>query len=150
MRHCSMKHRSPLDDTVCSILQECRRVAIVGMSEKPWRDSNRIGRYLLDHGYQVLPVTPAVSEILGIKCYPDLAAVPGPVELVDIFRRPEYIPAIVDEAIQVGAKAVWMQLGLADETAAARARRAGLRVVMDSCIMVEHQLHFPPGWVRTE
>ncbi len=137
-----MKHSSPLEDTICSILAECRRIAIVGLSEKPWRDSNRIARYLLDQGYDVVPVTPAAPEILGIKCYPDLASVPGPVELVNIFRRPEHIPAIVDMAIRSGVRAIWMQLGLADEVSAARARDSGLRVVMDSCIMVEHRRHF--------
>ncbi len=147
MLHCSMTHRSPTDDTVCSVLKECRRIAIVGLSEKPWRDSNRIGRYLLDHGYEVLPVNPSAPEILGRTSYPDLAAVPRPVDLVSVFRRREHIPELVDQAIRSGAKNLWMQSGLTDDASAARARSAGLRVIMDACIMVEHIRHFggPPA-----
>ncbi len=128
-----------MDDTIGRILRECRRVAVVGLSDKPWRPSHRVARYLLEHGYDVIPVNPEAREILGRKCYPDLAAVPPPVDLVDIFRRVEHIPAIVDDAVRIGAKAVWMQSGLAHEAAAEKARGAGLWVVMDRCIMIDHQ-----------
>jgi predicted CoA-binding protein len=127
-----------MDETIRRILRECSRIAVVGLSDKPWRPSHRVARYLLEHGYDVIPVNPQAHEILGRRCYPALIAVPGPVDLVDIFRRAEHIPGIVDEAIRIGARAVWMQSGLADEASAERARRAGLWVVMDRCIMIEH------------
>ncbi len=136
-----MNHRTPLDDTICMILREYRRVAMVGLSGKPWRDSNRVAVYLQQQGYTILPVNPEISEVFGMKPYPDLLAAPRPVEVVDIFRRKEFIPAIVDMAIAVGAKAVWMQRGLEDEVSAKRARDAGLLVVMDRCMAVEHSLH---------
>ena len=90
-------------------------------------------------GYRIIPVNPEETEVLGEKAYPDLASIPEPVEIVDIFRRPEYIPAIVDQAIAIGAKVIWMQQGIVNEAAAATARAAGLEVVMDSCIRTVHQ-----------
>lgn len=130
-----------MDETIRRILRECSRIAVVGLSDRPWRPSHRVARYLLEQGYDVIPVNPQAHEILGRRCYPALTAVPGPVDLVDIFRRAEHIPGIVDEAIRIGARAVWMQSGLADEASAERARRAGLWVVMDRCIMIEHGRH---------
>ena len=141
MTNCIMNHRTPLDDTICMILRECRRIAVIGLSEKPWRDSNHVAGYLLRKGYTILPVNPEISEVFGIKSYPDLLAAPRPVEVVDIFRRKEFIPEIVDMAIEIGAKAVWMQLGLEDEASAERARKAGLSVVMNRCMAVERSLH---------
>ncbi len=143
MTHCIMNHRTPLDDTICVILREFNRIAVVGLSGKTWRDSNRVAAYLLRAGYTILPVNPGVDEVLGLKSYPDLYSVPRPVEVVDIFRRKEWIPALVDAAIEIGARAVWMQSGLEDEASAERARRAGLLVVMDRCMAVEHSLHLP-------
>ncbi len=142
MPHCIMRHRSALDDTICTILQNFNRIAVVGLSDKPWRDSNRIAGYLLRSGFTILPVNPSVSEALGLEAYPDLLAVPRPVGIVDIFRRPEFIPGIVDQAIEIEAKVVWMQTGLVHESAAARAREAGLLVVMNRCLAVEHSRHF--------
>jgi hypothetical protein len=104
-----MKHPTPLDDTICTILREFKRIAVIGLSDKPWRDSNRVAGYLLQHGYTTLPVNPEISAVFGLRCYPDLVAAPRPVEVVDIFRRTEFVPAIVDMAIEIGAKAVWMQ-----------------------------------------
>lgn len=122
------------------ILAENRRVAIVGLSPRPARPSHGVGRYMIAAGYEVLPVTPSHPEVLGIASVPDLAAaaVAGPLEIVDIFRRIEAIPEAVDAAIASGARVVWMQRGLIDEGSAARARAAGLEVVMDRCIKVEH------------
>ncbi len=137
-----MKHPDQLADTIRQILKESHRIAVIGISEKPWRDSNRVARYLLSKGYEILPVNPNVAEALGIKSYPDLPSVPGQIDIVNIFRRPEHIPEIVDQAIQAGAGAIWMQSGLADVNAAERARRAGLHVIMDRCIMVEHHRVF--------
>jgi predicted CoA-binding protein len=136
-----MKHDDALDETICSILMNYSKIAVVGLSGQTWRDSYRVARYMIGAGYQIDPVNPTASEVLGLKCYPDLAAVPVPIEVVNVFRRIEHVPGIVDEAIRAGAKAVWTQLGLYDAQGAERARKAGLLVVMDRCIMVEHRRH---------
>lgn len=125
-------------EEITAILQQYRVVAVVGLSPQPDRPSHQVASYLKDHGYLIVPVRPGCSEILGEKCYPSLKDVPFPVEVVDIFRNVEAIPAIVDEAIATGAKVVWMQLGLAEPESAAKARTAGLQVVMDRCLKVEH------------
>lgn len=120
------------------ILKKYRRVAVVGASANPERPSHRVASYLIKHGYDVIPVNPGVREILGRVVYPDLSAIPGGVEVVDIFRRPEYVPPIVEEAIKIGARVIWMQEGIVNEAAASRAREAGLEVVMDRCMKKEH------------
>jgi predicted CoA-binding protein len=112
---------------------------VVGLSEKRWRPSHGVSEYMQQAGYRIIPVNPALSEVLGEKCYPDDAAVPEPIDIVDIFRRSEFVPEIVEAAIRVGAKAVWMQEGVVHERAAARAREAGLTVVMDRCLLKEHR-----------
>ena len=124
------------------ILERYRRIAMVGLSSNPFRPSHFAAIYLLSEGYDVIPVNPRESEILGRKSYPSLAAVPGPIEVVDIFREPAAVPAIVEEAIAAGAKVVWMQLGVIHEEAAERARAAGLEVVMDRCMKIEHARFF--------
>lgn len=113
-------------------------VAVVGVSDKPERASHEVTAYLLAQGFKVSAVNPAVAEVFGRRCHPDLASVPGPVDVVDVFRRSSEAGAVVDEAIGAGAKAVWLQEGVIDEAAAARARAAGLLVVMDRCILKEH------------
>lgn len=125
--------------TEANILRRYRTIAVVGLSNDPRRDSHSVSQYMQAAGYRVIPVNPGETEVLGEKAYPDLASVPAPVEIVDIFRRPEYIPAIVDQAIAIGAKVIWMQQGIVNEAAAATARAAGLEVVMDSCIRTQHQ-----------
>ena len=120
------------------ILKSSRVVAMVGLSAKPDRPSNIVASYLKENGYRVIPVNPQEEKILGEACYPDLNSIPEPVDVVDIFRRPEDVPPIVEEAIKVGAKAVWMQEGVINEEAAARAKSAGLQVVMDKCMKKEH------------
>ncbi len=120
------------------ILQKYCRVAIVGLSPKPYRASHSVAAYLDQHGYEITPVNPNAGEILGHKCYPSLKEVPQPLEIVDIFRNPSAIPAIVADAIECGAKVIWMQLGLIHEAAAQQAREAGLQVVMNRCIEIEH------------
>jgi predicted CoA-binding protein len=125
-------------DTLRRILTDYKRVAIVGLSDDRSRPSNFVGRYLLEHGFEVIPVNPNYEEVLGRKCYPDLTSIPTPVDIVDVFRRIEHIPALVDDAITIKAKVVWMQLGLVHEEAAQKARDAGLEVVMDRCIKIEH------------
>jgi predicted CoA-binding protein len=130
---------APADpQVITAILNNYRVVAVVGLSDKPDRPSYRVAQYLQQHGYRIVPVNPGRREILGEKCYPSLKDIPFPVEVVDIFRNVEAIPAIVDEAIRVGAKAVWMQLGLVEPESAQKARQAGLQVVMDHCLKVEH------------
>lgn len=125
------------DDVLESILRSTRTIAVVGSSPKPWRDSGSIARFLLENGYTVIPVNPNYREVLGLPCYADLQSVPGPIDMVDIFRNPDEVLPIIDQAIAVGAKTVWMQFGVVNEEAARRAEAAGLRVVMDRCIAVE-------------
>ncbi|MFZ5762374.1 MAG: CoA-binding protein [Thermodesulfobacteriota bacterium] len=121
------------------LLATSRTVAVVGLSPKESRPSNMVARYLVNAGFHVVPVNPGQETILGLPCYPDLAAIPEPVEIVDIFRRAEEVGPVVDEAIRLGARAVWMQEGIVNEAAAAKARAAGLIVVMDRCIKTDHQ-----------
>jgi hypothetical protein len=126
-------------ETIDRILSESHIIAVVGLSEKPDRPSNRVATYLQEHGYHVIPVNPALTRALGEQAYPDLAAVPGPIDVVDIFRRSEDVPPIVEAAVARGVKAVWMQEGVVNDAAAARARSAGLLVVMNRCIKKEHE-----------
>lgn len=121
------------------ILQSYKVVAVVGLSPNPERQSYRVAQYLKENGYRIIPVNPMASEVLGEKSYPDLLAVPESVDVVDIFRRTEDVPPIVDQAIQVHAKAVWMQEGIVNEEAAAKARQEGILVVMDRCMLKEHE-----------
>jgi uncharacterized protein len=125
-----------MDDDVAAILA-MPTWAVVGCSPMPSRPSHDVARFLLDRGYDVVPVNPNAAEILGRPCHPSLRDVPGRVDVVDIFRRSEHAGAHVDEAIAAGARAIWMQLGVIDEAAAERARAAGLRVVMDRCPAIE-------------
>ena len=137
---CELPQKNATPDEIRAILKTAKRVAVVGHSDRPERDSYRVGRYLADRGYEVFPVNPrATSTTTGIRFYPDLASVPGPIDIVDIFRWVEAIPAIVDEAIRIGAKVIWMQEGLAHNAAAEKARAAGLSVVMSRCMMRDHR-----------
>ena len=120
------------------ILNEYNSIALVGASPNPRQASCRVASYLDSHGYRVIPVNPYAQEILGKTSYPNLSSVPEPVEVVNIFRSSEEVMPIVDEAIKIGAKAVWMQEGVIDDEAAAKARDAGLLVVMDKCMRKEH------------
>lgn len=124
------------------ILETYRRIAMVGLSANPFRPSHFAAVYLLAAGYRIIPVNPNEREILGQKCYASLREIPEPVEIVDIFRPPAAVPAIVEEAIAIGAKVIWMQLGVINEQAAERARQAGLEVVMDRCVKIEHARFF--------
>lgn len=120
------------------ILQSARTIAVVGLSGKRYRPSHGVAEYLKRSGYRIIPVNPAETEVLGEKCYPDLDSVPGEVDVVDIFRRSEFVPEVVEAAIRKGAKVIWMQEGVINEEAARRAREAGLTVVMDRCILKDH------------
>ena len=121
------------------IFAETRTIAVVGLSPKSGRPSNQVARYLLEAGFTVIPVNPGQEEILGQPCYPDLRAIGRPVDLVDIFRRADQVEPIVRDAIEIGARVVWMQQGIVNERAAALAEQAGLTVIMDRCLKVDHR-----------
>jgi predicted CoA-binding protein len=125
--------------TIPEILKSSRTIAVVGLSGSPMRPSNGVATYLQRAGYRIIPVNPNVAEVLGERSYARLEEVPEKIDMVDIFRRPEHVPEIVESAIRIGAKVVWMQEGVVHETAAARARQAGLEVVMDRCTLKEHR-----------
>jgi predicted CoA-binding protein len=124
---------------IAQILKSAKTIAVIGASLKPERPSHWISKYLKEHGYKVIPVNPGHTEILGDKCYKCLSEVPEPVDIVDIFREPNAVPAIVDEAIAKNAKVVWMQEGIVHNAAAEKAKKAGLKVVQNKCIYREHQ-----------
>jgi len=124
---------------ISEILHNCRTIAVVGLSSKRFRPSYGVAEYLKRSGYRIIPVNPNETEVLGERSYPDLESIPEPVDLVDIFRRSEHVPEIVETAIRIGAKAVWMQEGVIHEAAARRAEEAGLAVVMDRCILKDHR-----------
>ncbi|MGA7159948.1 MAG: CoA-binding protein [Bacteroidota bacterium] len=122
-----------------SILTTSKTIAVVGASPKPWRDSGSIALYLAGKKYAVYPVNPNYKEVLGIKCYPGLKSLPEKIDIVDIFRNSDEVEPVVEEAIGIGARCIWMQLGVINGRAAAQAESAGLKVVMDRCIAVEHR-----------
>lgn len=125
------------EHTIREILN-LKTIAVVGISANPARPSNRVAAYLKASGYTIIPVNPGLTEVLDLPCYPDLAAVPEPVDVVDVFRQPEFVPAIVEAAIAKGVRAVWLQDGVINETAAKRAETAGLLVVMNDCMLRQH------------
>ncbi len=130
--------QNPDDDATRELLERVRRIAVIGLSPKPHRASNRVASYLLGCGYEVIPVYPREEQILGQKVYRRIQEVPGPVDLVNVFRRSEFLPAVFDDVIASGAGAVWTQLQCIDQDGARRAQAAGLTVVMNRCLMVEH------------
>ena len=130
---------APNADPILDILAKYKTIAVVGLSSNPVRPSYGVTEYMQSAGYHIVPVNPNEREVLGEQSYASLEEVPQKIEIVDIFRRPEEVPPVVDAAIRAGAKVVWMQLGIANEAAAKKAQAAGLTVVMDACILVEHQ-----------
>jgi len=126
-------------ETIQRILKECRTIAVVGLSSNPARPSYGVAGYMKQQGYRVIPINPHEINVLGEQAYPSLAAIPDKVDLVDVFRRSEEAGVVVDEAILIGAKAIWLQEGVIDEAAAQRAQQAGLLVVMDRCWLKEHR-----------
>lgn len=124
------------------IFSDSKTIAVVGLSANPSRPSYGVSRYMQSVGYRIMPVTPNETEVLGEKCYSRLEDVPLPIDIVDIFRRPEFVEPVVESAIKMGAKVIWMQEGVFHQVAAERARQAGLLVIMDRCILKEHM-----GWV---
>ena len=131
-------HINPSDAELKQLLANASTIAVVGASSKPDRSSYGIMQKLQSVGYHVIPVNPNETEVLGERAYASLSEIPVPVDVVDVFRRSEYTPAIADEAVQIGAKALWLQMGVENEDAARRAKAGGLTVVMDSCIGTTH------------
>jgi predicted CoA-binding protein len=128
-----------VDPDIDRLLRDNRSIAVVGLSSKGWRASNGVSRYMQARGYRIIPVNPHETEVLGETAYAELELVPEKIDIVNVFRRSEFVLPIVESAIRIGAKAIWMQEGVVHEAAANRARAAGLAVVMDRCILREHQ-----------
>ena len=120
------------------ILETAKTIAVVGLSDKPDRDSYKVAKYLQDHGYRIIPVNPMVDEVLGEKSYASVTDIPEQVDVVDVFRKPEAVMPVVQEAIDAGARVLWLQLGVVNQEAAEKAEAAGLQVVMDRCMKIEH------------
>jgi uncharacterized protein len=127
------------DGSLRALLRDTRNIAVVGLSSKPWRDSFRVAGYLQHEGYRIVPVNPNESEVLGEPAYPSLSEVPDRIDLVDVFRQADYTPAVAREAVQVGAKTLWLQLGIVSEEAGRIAVEGGLSVIMGICLMTEHR-----------
>ena len=121
------------------LLRTAHTIAVVGLSSKKWRASHGVSEYMQSQGYRIIPVNPGETEVIGEKAYPDLASVPDKIDIVNVFRRSEFVPPIVESAIQIGARAVWLQEGVYHPAAAALATAAGLTVIMDRCILKEHR-----------
>lgn len=136
------------DQTMKDILQSAKTIASVGLSSNQEKESFWIASYLKEQGYRLIPVNPTADEILGEKTYPDLESIPEKIDVVQVFRRSEDVPPVVDSAIKAGAKVVWMQAGIVNEEAAQKAREAGLEVVMDACMRMTHQRLIGPRLMR--
>lgn len=127
------------DSDIKQLLENTRIIAVVGLSDKPQRASHHVADYLKTQGYRIIPVNPTLTTALGERCYPSLRDIPEPVDMVDVFRKSDAVPSIVEDAIAIGAKSLWLQEGVIHEAAADQARDAGLQVVMDRCILKEHE-----------
>jgi len=136
---CELPDFNPPSAQIINILQNYRKIAIVGISPKESRDSNRVARYLIKQGYEIIPVNPGQREILGIPCFKTLKDIPFRVDIADLFLNPTRVPAVVDQAIDIGVRVIWMQEGVVHNDAAARARTSGIQVIMNQCIMKEHR-----------
>ncbi|MHB8158614.1 MAG: CoA-binding protein [Desulfocucumaceae bacterium] len=130
---------NPADSDMKSILEKSKNIAVVGLSANCEKDSHRVAQYLKEKGYCIIPVNPSEDEILGQRCYKELASIPVRVDIVNVFRRSEYLPAVIEEAISINAGCIWAQLGVMDDSSADKAVNRGVKVVMDRCIKVEHQ-----------
>ncbi len=129
-------------DQIGELLKQARTIAVVGLSDSPLRASHGVAAYLQSQGYRIIPVNPTITDALGELSYPSLLEVKETIDVVDIFRRPEFVPAVVEQAIQIKVPAIWMQEGVIHQEAAEKARRAGIFVVMDHCILKEHRARF--------
>lgn len=133
---------TPQSDPIADLFRRSKTIAVVGLSRNPLRPSHGVSAYLQSHGYRIIPVNPHIEECLGEKAYPSLLEVPEKIDIVDIFRRPEFVEEVVDQAVQLKVPAVWMQEEVIHERAAEKARQAGILVVMDRCILKEHHSRF--------
>ncbi len=131
------------DPNLRELLQKIRTIAVVGISTDPAKPGHYVPQYMQQHGYRIVPVNPRYPEVLGERCYPSLAAIPFPVDMVNVFRRAEDCPNVAEQAVAIGSKAIWLQLGIVSEEAAAIANQGGLTVVMDRCLKVEHARLLP-------
>ncbi|MBI3664742.1 MAG: CoA-binding protein [Acidobacteria bacterium] len=129
-------------EEIRELLRTAKTIAVVGLSDKPFRPSHGVSAYMQSHGYRIIPVNPNLTEVLGEKAYPSLEDIPGHIDIANIFRRPDAVPPVVEAAIRIGARAVWMQEGVIHQQAAERAAAAGLTVIIDRCILKEHRKHF--------
>ncbi len=134
-----LKRHVPPDDRLRQLLTEARTIAVIGLSSSPTRASHSVARYLQNHGYRIIPVNSHETEVLGERAYPTLGDVPEKVDVVDVFRRPEYTVEVAEDAVKVGAKVFWLQSGIVNEDAQRIAEAGGLDVVMDACMKIEHQ-----------
>jgi predicted CoA-binding protein len=132
----------PKADPIADLLKRSKTIAVVGLSRNPLRPSHGVSAYMQSHGYRIIPVNPTIDECLGEKAFPNLLAVPEKIDIVNIFRRPEFVEDVVDQAIQLNVPAIWMQEEVIHEKAAEKARKAGIVVVMDLCILKEHRARF--------
>lgn len=132
-------YNNPEDSEIRDILEKASSIAVVGLSDNREKDSYQVAEYLIKNGYRVIPVNPRAGEIMGLKSYPDLASIPEKVDIVNVFRRSEFLPKVVDEALGIKPACIWAQLGVAHEGAAAGAAGRGVPVVMDRCIKIEHK-----------
>jgi uncharacterized protein len=132
----------PKSDAIFELLHKTKTIAVVGLSDRPLRPSHGVSAYMQNHGYRIIPVNPTITEALGEKSYPSLLEVPYKIDIVNIFRRPEFVEQIVDQTIQLRIPAVWMQEDVINEKAAEKARQAGMFVIMDRCILKEHRARF--------
>jgi uncharacterized protein len=140
---------NPTDDVLRALLEKTRRIAVVGLSPKPWRDSNGVARYLLERGYDIFPVYPREDEILGQRVHRTVAEIAGGVDLVNVFRRGEFLSEVVEDALAAHAPAAWFQIDCVNEDAAGRAAGAGMTVVMDRCLRVDHARLFGRTWQKS-
>jgi uncharacterized protein len=136
---CEMPDHMPPSKDIEKILQNSKRIAIVGLSPKTFRDSNKVARYLLEKGYDVIPVNPGQKQILERTCYKSLEDIPFAFDVANLFLNPTRVPPVVEQCIHIGVKAIWMQLGIVHNESASKARAAGIEVVMNRCIMQEHE-----------
>ncbi len=140
-----MAFENPSREQIKQILQDASNIAVVGLSDDPSKTSHMVSEAMQRKGYRIIPVNPNASEILGEKCYPTLADVPEPIDIVNVFRRPEHTPPVAMDAVAAGAKVLWLQLGIVSDEAAAIAEEGGLTVIMDRCIKVEDSILLPNG-----
>jgi hypothetical protein len=130
--------QNPTDNQIKELLKEARTIAVVGLSDKPERDSHRVAKYLQEHGYKIIPVNPKFDEVLGEKSYKKVSEIPGPVDVVDVFRRSIDTPSVVEDALSKNPKAIWLQLGISNEDSAKIAQDNEITIIMDRCIKIDH------------